>query len=131
MCACWRIGPSSAIVLLMAAVLSAADDGFVKWWPRFQAAVKSGDPQAIAAGASFPMPWELGPVREVASQDELARHFDSLFTADMKRAVATQKPAKIPEGYMITWKARGNEYSLYFHPARGGFVLAGLSEGPP
>jgi hypothetical protein len=49
----------------------------------------------------------------------------------MKKAVASQKPVAIPEGHMITWKARGNEYSLYFHPVGGAFALSALSEGPP
>jgi hypothetical protein len=37
----------------------------------------------------------------------------------------------LPNGiYIITWKARGNEYSLYFKPQAPAFVLDGLSEGP-
>lgn len=120
-----------AALILLASAGSSADDGFAKWWPKFQAAVKSGDAKTVAAGAAFPMHWENGPVREIASQADFLRGFDSYFTADLKRAVASRKAEKIPDGYMITWKARGNEYSLYFKPAGGGFVLDGLSEGPP
>jgi hypothetical protein len=123
----WRIALSS----VLAVVVCAADDEFAKWWPSFQVSVKSRDAKAISSGVKFPMQWELGAVREIKTQDEFIRGFNSLFTADMKRAVATAKPVKIPEGYMITWHARGNEYSLYFHAAGGGFVLSGLSEGPP
>ena len=120
-----------AALLLLASAAYPADDGFAKWWPRFQAAVKSGDAKTVAAGAPFPMHWENGPVRDIESEAEFVRGFDTYFTSDMKRAVATKKADKIPDGYMITWKARGNEYSLYFKPSGGGFVLNGLSEGPP
>lgn len=126
----WRIARNSFFLFAACAAL-AADDGFAKWWPRFQSVVKAGDAKAISAGSRFPMPWELGAVREIKTQDEFVRRFSALFTADMKRAVANEKPVAIPEGYMITWHARGNEYSLYFHPSGGGFVLNGLSEGPP
>jgi hypothetical protein len=120
-----------AALLLLPFAASAADDGFAKWWPQFQAAVKSGDVKTALAGAEFPMDWENGPVRRIQTRADFETHFDSYFTADMKRAVATRKPVRVPEGYMITWKARGNEYSLYFKPAAGSFALHGLSEGPP
>ena len=122
----WRIALSSVLLVTCAG----ADDGFATWWPQFQAAVRAGDAKAITTGSKFPMQWELGAVREVKSQQEFIRGFNAMFTADMKRAVATAKPVQIPEGYMITWHARGNEYSFYFHPSGAGFVL-GLSEGPP
>jgi hypothetical protein len=131
MYACWRTARNSSIPLLLAFGLFAADEGFAKWWPRFQSAVKSGDGKAVAVDAKFPMQWENGPVREIATQAEFVRRFDSYFAADMKHAVATAKPVQIPDGYMITWKARGNEYSLYFKPSGAGFALNGLSEGPP
>lgn len=130
MCGFWRIARSSFFLVLACGVF-AADDGFTKWWPSFQAAVRAGDARRISAGAKFPMQWELGAVREVATQEEFVRRFDSLFTADMKRAVASGKPVAIPEGYMILWHARGDEYSLYFHPSGTSFALSGLSEGPP
>ncbi|GEM_PF-1698086 len=129
MSAFWRIALSS---FLLASGARAGDDGFARWWPQFQTAVKSGDARAISADSKFPMQWELGPVRQVQSQAEFIARFHKLFTADMTRAVAAEKPVRIPEGYMITWHARGNEYAFYFHAAAGGgFALAGLSEGPP
>jgi hypothetical protein len=118
-------------VLLFALSASGADDGFAKWWPQFQSAVAKGDAKAITEGSKFPMQWELGTVREIKTREDFVAHFAAHFTADMKRAVANRKPVAVPEGYMITWKARGNEYSLYFRPAGGAFALSGLSEGPP
>lgn len=77
------------------------------------------------------MDWELKAVRQIKTREDFIAHFASYFPADMKRAVASAKPVAIPEGYMITWKARGDEYSLYFRPSGSGFALFALSEGPP
>lgn len=118
-------------LLLLAMGASGADDGFLKWWPQFQAAVAKGDAKAVSEGAKFPMDWENGPVRKIQTREDFIARFNTYFTADMKRAVASRKPVDIPEGHMIFWNARGNQYSLYFHPAGASFVLAGLSEGPP
>jgi hypothetical protein len=124
-------------VLMLAALLfQAAPSGktvdFAKWWPQFQAAVAKNDAAAVGKGADFPLNWENGPIREIKSQADLAGRFDSYFTAEIKRIVATKKPERLPNGtYFITWKARGNEYSIYFKPQGGTFVLDGLSEGPP
>ncbi len=120
------------LALLLACVAAfGADDGFAKWWPQFQAAAAKGDAKAITEGSKFPMQWELKAVREIKTREDFVAHFAAYFTADMKRAVASAKPVAIPEGYMITWHARGDEYSLYFHPAGRSFALSGLSEGPP
>jgi hypothetical protein len=118
-------------VLLLALTASGADDGFAKWWPQFQSTVAKSDAKAITEGSKFPMQWELKAVREIKTREDFVAHFAAYFTADMKKAVANGKPVAIPEGYMITWHARGNEYSLYFRPAGGSFALSALSEGPP
>lgn len=120
-----------ALAAFLIAFAAFADDGFFKWWPQFQAAVSKNDAAAIVQGSKFPMQWENGPVREIKSREDFLANFAKYWTPDMRRAVAREKPVNVPEGYMITWKARGNEYSLYFHPAGSRFVLAGLSEGPP
>lgn len=122
-----------ALLLLFAAVWSAgADDEFAHWWPVFQAAVAHNDAKAVIDGSKFPMHWENGPVRAIKTREDFLARFETYFTPDMRTAVARAKPVRIPEGYMITWKARGNEYSLYLHPSGGGrFALDGLSEGPP
>ncbi len=117
-------------LLLLSLGASGADDGFAKWWPQFQSAVAKGDAKAIADPAKFPMEWENGPVRQIKTREDFVGHFATYFTIDMKKAVASKKPVAIPEGYMIFWNARGNQYSLNFHPSGGSFVLAGLSEGP-
>ena len=116
-------------------LLVRADDraDFAKWWPSFQAAVVNHDPSAIAKGVKFPLNWENGKIREVKSADDLKKNFDTYFTAEIQKLIATRKPERYPNGvFNITWKARGNEYSLYFKPGPGGaFILDGLSEGPP
>jgi hypothetical protein len=120
------------VALLLFGLYAGADDGFVKWWPQFQAAVAKNDQKAILRGASYPMDWELGKVRKINSEVDFLAHFDAYFTADMKKAVASKKPVAIPNNqYMITWNARGNEYSMYFLAKDGGYVLHALSEGPP
>lgn len=114
----------------LAAHPPAADFG--KWWPQFQAAVAKHDAKAVAGMTTFPLDWELGKVRRVATADDFVAKFDSYFPPDMVKAVATRKPDQSPKNeYSITWKARGDEYSLYFREdGKGGFVLWALSEGP-
>lgn len=111
-------------------LLRAADIG--KWWAQFQAAVAKGDARTVAHGGSFPMNWENGPTREIKAEADLLNRFDSYFTPEIRKVVATHKPEELPSGtFIVTWKARGNEYSLYLKPDKtGGFVLDGLSEGP-
>jgi hypothetical protein len=112
--------------------LRAADPDFAKWWPQFQAAVAKADGKTVAAGAHFPLQWENGPIRQIKTDTELVQHFNTYFTPEIKKMVATKKPAPSGRGeYGITWKARGNEYSIFFAPAGSGFALGGLSEGPP
>jgi hypothetical protein len=119
-------------LLLCASVANAADDGFAKWWPEFKTLVAQNGAKAIVKGSQFPMDWELLKVRKIDSEADFVAHFSAYFSADMKRAVATQKPVAIPgDQYMITWHARGNEYSLYFKRSSTGWALSALSEGPP
>ncbi len=111
---------------------SGAAGGFANWWSNFQAAVGKGDAQAVARGARFPMSWENGKVREIRTGAELTGRFNLYFTAEIRQAVANGKPERLPNGqYIVTWKARGNEYSMYFDDGgKGAFRLSGLSEGP-
>jgi len=121
-----------AAAALLLSVLALADDSFAKWWPQFKAAVAKNDAKAIVKGAAFPMDWELGKTRKIESEADFLANFNTYFTADMRKAVATQKPVAIPgDQYMITWHARGNEYSMYFKAKNGAYVLFALSEGPP
>jgi hypothetical protein len=120
-----------ALFAISASSVMAADDGFAAWWPQFQAVVSKNDAKAVASLAHFPMDWELGKVRKVETEADFVGHFSAYFPADLRRAVAHGKPVSIPDGYMITWKARGNEYSLYFNKISGRFALSALSEGPP
>ncbi|HWZ31392.1 MAG TPA: hypothetical protein VNX18_08670 [Bryobacteraceae bacterium] len=120
-------------LLLVVAAAFAADDGFAKWWQRFQAAVAKGNADAVVERAEFPMDWEYGATRKIPAPAVLVGKFDYYFTEEIKQAIATRKPERVPAGvYMITWKARGNEYSMYFKPVgSGSFALQGLSEGAP
>jgi hypothetical protein len=123
---------AALLFLAFAASTPAADDGFAKWWPEYKTAVAKNDPKAIVKGAQFPMDWELGKVRKIQTEVEFLADFGTYFTADMRKAIATQKPVSIPnDQYMITWHARGNEYSLYFMSRGGSWSLYALSEGPP
>jgi hypothetical protein len=122
-----------ALALLLSLQIHAQDQaGFAKWWTPFQAAVARRDVKTIAEGVQFPLNWENGPTRNIKTEAELANRFDFYFTAEIKRIIATKRPERLPNGiYIITWKARGNEYSLYFKPQSSAFALDGLSEGPP
>jgi hypothetical protein len=123
-----------AMVLGLAAAMAllAADAAFVKWWPGFRAAVATGDAKTVGDGVKFPLPWENGKIREIPSGADLAAHFDTYFTPEIKRIIATKSPEKLRNGlYMITWRAHGSEYAIHFKPAGARFVLDGLSEGPP
>lgn len=120
-----------AALLLMAASIASADDGFLKWYKQFQNEVAKGSAE-VAEGSEFPMVWEYGSIRKIEARAALTSRFDFYFPDDLKEAIATGKPDRLPNGmYYITWKARGNEYSLYFKVIRGTFALDSLSEGPP
>jgi hypothetical protein len=101
------------------------------FFQQFQAAVARNDAKAAAQGAHWPMQWENGPIREIKSEAELAARFNTFFTAEIRGQIQSGKLAKLgAEQYAITWKARGNEYSLYFKLHDGRWVFDGLSEGP-
>ena len=90
------------------------------------------DIPAVAEGASFPIAWENGPIRDIKSAADLKARFDDYFTGEIKNIITTKKPQRLPDGfYSITWQARGNEYSIMFKPRGAAFALNGLSEGPP
>jgi hypothetical protein len=122
-----------ALVLAAAVATHAIAAGaFAKWWPQFQTAVAASNVKAVSEGVQYPLNWENGKIREIKSQDEFAEKFDRYFTPEIKKIVAARKPERLPNGsYSITWKARGNEYSIYFRAVDGAFALDGLSEGPP
>ena len=122
-----------AIVLLALVPLAAQDRaGFDVWWKQFQAAVVKKDAATVTKGSRFPMQWENGPTRDVKVASDIAARFDIYFTPEIKNIIATRKPvSEGRETYTITWKARGNEYSLYFKNGSAGWAFDGLSEGPP
>ena len=117
-------------ILALAAVSMQAED-FAKWFQHFQSAVAKGNGEAATERADFPMDWEYGSTRKIPARAVLVGRFNSYFTDEIKQAVATKKPEHLPTGeYIITWKARGNEYSMYFKAVSGTYALFALSEGP-
>jgi hypothetical protein len=123
---------TSLAVLALTALSTSADDGFAKWFKQFQSAVAKSNGEFVTDRAEFPMDWEYGQTRKIQARAVLVGKFDFYFTDDIKKAVASAKPERVPTGeYLITWKARGNEYSMYFKPAGASFALYALSEGPP
>ena len=122
-----------AFFLSLVAQLALSADAFSKWWPQFRIAAAASDAKAVSEGVHFPLNWENGKIREIKTQEDFTQNFVRYFTPEIQKIVATKKPERLPTGtYSITWKARGNEYSIYFKPAAAGaFVLDGLSEGPP
>jgi hypothetical protein len=126
-----RFLPLALFAILLPLLTAGPADNFAKWWPTFQAAVAKGDAKAVAQNTRFPLSWENGPIREIKTEAEFVNGFDKYFTGEIRKAVATGKPDVLPDGtYIITWKARGNEYSLYFKPQGSAFMLDALSEGP-
>lgn len=120
------------VPLILMLGVHAADSGFTKWWPQFQAAVSKGDAKAVAQGIHFPMDWENGPIRQIKTEADFLKRFDVYFTPEIKKAVAGGKPGPLAPGeYGVTWKARGNEYTIFFKPSNASYALGGLSEGPP
>ena len=119
--------------LLCIATLAFAADHFTEWWTQFRVAAAKSDANTVAAGVKFPIPWENGKIRDIKSLDDFTRNYSRYFTPEITKIVATKKPERMPNGiYSITWKARGNEYSIYFKPGPDKtFILDGLSEGPP
>ena len=123
---------SLAPVALWIPGLTGAAGDFGAWWPKFQAAVAGHDVKAVLQGAKFPMNWENGPVRQIKTESDFTSRFDTYITPEIRKAIAKIKPERLPNGtYILTWKARGNEYSLYFAPLGDVYALDGLSEGPP
>ena len=121
-----------ALVVLSMPRLAFAAGDFSAWWPKFQTAIAAHDVQAVAYGAKFPMSWENGPVRQIPAASDFTSRFDTYVTPEIRHAIAKIKPERLPNGtYILTWKARGNEYSLYFAPLGDAYALDGLSEGPP
>jgi hypothetical protein len=126
-----RLFPLALLVVSLPLLTAVPAGNFAKWWPGFQAAVAHADAKTVAQMTRFPLSWENGPIREIRTEAEFVQGFDKYFTPEIRKAIAAGKPEVLPDGtYMLTWKARGNEYSLYFKPDGSGFMLDALSEGP-
>lgn len=125
-------GVKQKAAVAKAPAVAPASADFAAWWKQFQAAVVKRDTTTISKGAKFPLQWENGPTRDVKVATAFAARFDFYFTSDIQAVIASRTPTQEGrEGYSITWKARGNEYTLYFKDRGNGWALDGLSEGPP
>jgi hypothetical protein len=126
--------PRRALILSVAALplFGQPVPGLQEWWARFRDAVSRRDAAALTKRSRFPMQWENGPTRQIKTAADFAARFDFYFTPELRDIVAKRTP--VQEGRdmrTITWKARGNEYTLYFRAVTDGWALDGLSEGPP
>lgn len=131
-CYAERVARAAAAGLTLVLAVQAYGAEFAKWWPQFQASVAKGDAKAVAEGARFPMDWENGPIRQIKTGADFVKHFETYFTPEIRKAIGTGKPGPLAPGeYGVTWKARGNEYTMFFRPVGSGYALGGLSEGPP
>ena len=64
------------------------------------------------------MDWESGPIRQIKTEADFVKRFDVYFTPEIRKAIAAGKPGPLAPGeYGVTWKARGNEYTIFFKPA--------------
>ena len=124
---------ASLLVFTVLTHQSFAADHFTDWFTQFRISTAKSDAKAISAGVKFPIPWENGKIRDIKTLEDFTQNFSRYFTPEIRKIVATMKPERLPTGtYSITWKARGNEYSIYFKPGpEKTFILDGLSEGPP
>lgn len=122
---------AALLFLACAASVPAADDGFAKWWSEFQASTARNDAKAFVKGIQYPIDWELGKVRKISTEADFIAHYNAYVPADMRKAIATQKPVLLPSGvYLIIWHARGDEYSLHFILHGETWSLFALAEGP-
>jgi hypothetical protein len=122
----------TALLFLISVSLLAQDD-FSKWFADFRTACAKPDAAAIAKQSKFPMYFENGPaIREIRTSADFEKNFAKYFTPEIRKMIATRTPKPTtPDQRLITWQARGNEYSLYFKRQGAKWIFAGLSEGPP
>src|SRR5262245_50432378 len=110
-------------VTVGAASRAVQDDGFVKFYAEFQAAVKAGDKEKVANMTDFDdFYWEATELlRQVKTREAFLKNYEKMFTPAIKNKIATAKPKKDEKGYYsIQWHTTNFEYGFEFKPQKDG-----------
>jgi hypothetical protein len=91
---------------------------FAKWWPTFQAAVAKPDAGAVAKMAHFPLSWENGALREIATEADFVKNFGTYFTAEIRKAVATGKSERFAGWHVRAHLESSRQRVLALFPAQ-------------
>jgi len=105
---------------------------------KFQGAAKANDKQKLADLIAFPVEdWSVerkGDVQTEAIKDraDFLKRYDLLFTASMRKHVATAKPQPLQDGrYVVIWDDANAEFSFEFgYTAGTGYRVRSYSIGP-
>ncbi|HEV2608160.1 MAG TPA: hypothetical protein VGT79_09270 [Xanthomonadaceae bacterium] len=136
----------SVIVLIFAALAAPCPaqpagthaSEFNSFYAKFQGAAKANDKQQLADLIAFPVEdWSVerkGDVRTEAIKDraDFLKRYDLLFTASMRKHVASAKPEPLQDGrYVVIWDDANAEFSFDFGYTAGvGFRVTSYSIGP-
>lgn len=74
-----------------------ADQSFASFWSRFKTAVARNDKELVASMTKLPFLYD-GKER---NRTEFIRIFEGLFTARVKKCIASAKPLKDGDGYEV------------------------------
>jgi hypothetical protein len=124
----------SAGAFAFAADLTPKDEDFGRFFGDFQKAVASGDKEKVASMINFAnFTWEENEnLQQVKTKEAFLKNYDAMFTATIKKKIATYKPTKVDDNsYFVDWYIKDSEYSLDFTRKKGeSFKFLGLTIGP-
>jgi hypothetical protein len=111
---------------------------FNAFYAKFQDAARANDKQMLADMIAFPVEdWSVerkGDVQTEAIKDraDFLKRYDLLFTASMRKHVATAKPQPLQDGrYLVIWDDANAEFSFEFgYTAGTGYRITSYSIGP-
>jgi hypothetical protein len=113
--------------------LAPKDESFGRFFSDFQRAVSSGDKEKVASMINFAsFTWDENEhLQQVKTKEAFLKNYDEMFTAKIKKYIATWKPTKVDENsYFINWYTKDSEYSLDFTRKQGeSFTFVGLTIG--
>ena len=118
-----RVSCIAAGLLLAAAAIAGADDGFAAFHDTFRTAVARGDAQAVAAVTRWPFLFE-GRALDAAGFRRKA--WPALFTPALRRCWA-QAPAQAEPGQRGERSLHCAPYALHFDADRGRWQLREFS----